>query len=696
MAEPEKSAATSILLELALALLAARVFLGLVFAGTPTPGLQALLPRFFPGELLLALALLAARAATNHREPRHNPTWRPGRWLARLGAPGLVLAAGFLIAVGMQHRAQPGLGIDGPLLFAQVRSAVIDRELDLTNEFRDFVPQKFQHWAEEARQLGKSPDPNAEPGPALPWSQFFLAAHILVGAARALGAEVAADGYSRPYVNAVCVASLFWAFVGVCLAYRICRRAFPPLLAAVCVSGLWFASPLLWYSVFEPAMPHAAATAVVGGFVVLWQRLERAPTETGRWIAIAFAFGLLVSMNRYEVYFALLPALTLLRLMVRSGWDLNAARLRRLALTATLLVAAFAVAALPFFVLNLRSREGQLFREQSLWGFSLQFARSPRIGELVFSSNHGLVSWTPLAGLGLLGLLGLSLRRRHERRLPAVFLLALCAGVVLLAASYDWTGGWSFGSRRLTEAFALFAFGVCGVAQVLLRVPQVLALAAMGSLIVWNLLLAGQMGRGEIPRIGTVSFREIAGRAVGRAYEVVGHPGAFPASWLFAWRYGVSPERFDRLYGHPPVTELRLSLGTPEAEAYVGRGWSPAEEAEGPPFRWSDGPSSTLLVPMQGGHAYRLRLRGSASRNPAGLPQTIEVRVNGRSAATLSMTRERTERDVLVPAAHWRTGLNEIELVYAWTVEAREVYRSREIRRLAWKAEELELVPATP
>jgi len=696
MAESEKSAATSTLLELALALLAARVFLGLVFAGTTTPGLQAFLPRSLPGELLIGFVLLAFRAARNGREPKARPAIHPGRWLARLGPAGLVLAAGLLIATGMQHQVQPGLGVDGPLLFVQVRSAVIDRDLDLTNEFRDFVPQKFQHWAEEARLLGKSPDPNAEPGPALLWSPFFVTAHLLVLTARALGANIAADGYSRPYVNAVCVASLFWAFVGVCLAYRICRRAFPPLLAAVCVTGLWFASPLVWYSVFEPAMPHAAATAVVGAFVVLWLRLEKAPGESRRWLEVAFAFGLLVSMNRYEVYFALLPALTLLRLIVRARRSWSAARLRQVALTLIGLVAAFAVAALPFFVLNLRSREGQLFREQSLWGFSLQYARSPRIGEILFSSNHGLVSWTPLAGLGLLGLVGICLRGRRERRLAAAFLLALCAGLVLLAASYDWTGGWSFGSRRLTEAFALFAFGVCAVAGALLRAPQVLAFTAMGSLVVWNLLLAGQMQRGEIARLGTISFRDTAERAVGRAYDLAGHPAAFPASWLFAWRYGVSPERFDRLYGHAPLRELHLSLGTPEAEAYVGRGWSPAEEAEGPPFRWSDGPSSTLLVPMQGGIDYRLRLRGGASRHPAGLPQTIEVRVNGRSAATLSLTREKAEREVLVPAAHWRTGLNEIELVYAWTVEAREVYRTREVRRLAWKAEEFDFLPEAP
>ena len=688
MAESAKSPTIDAALELALLVLAGKVFLALVFAGTPLPGLEAWVPHFHLAELLVAFGLLVARAARNR--PKTRPALRPGRWLSRLDSAGLVLSAGLLVAIPMQHDVQPGLGIDGPLLFVQVRSAVIDHDLDLTNEFRDFVPQKFQHWAEEARQLGKSPDPNAEPGPAILWSPFFVATHVVVLAARAMGSAVPADGYSQPYVNAVCVASLFWAFVGVCLAYRVCARVFPRRLTAVCVTGLWFASPLLWYSVFEPAMPHAPSAAVVGVFVVLWLRLEKQPTKAGRWLAMAFAFGLLISMNRYEIYFGLLPGLTLLRLAASSAHGWTPARLKHLALTGLGLVAAFSVAALPFFVLNLRSREGQLFREQSLWGFSLQYARSPRIGELLFSSAHGLVSWTPLAGIGLVGLL---LLLRRDRRVASCFFLTLTAGVLILAASYDWTGGWSFGSRRMTEAFALFALGLCAVAEALLRTPQVLGTAALGAFVVWNLLLAGQMERGEVPRVGTVSFRDIAERAVGQAYEAVGHPASFPASWLFAWRYGVSPERFDRLYGHEPLRDLRLRFGTADALAYLGRGWSPIDE-EG--FRWSDGAVSTLLVPLQAPLDYRVRLRGTPSRHPEHLPQTIDVRVNGRSAGAVTLTGETTDRELLVPAPYWRKGINEVAFAYAWTVEAREVYRTREARRLAWKAEEVELLPAAP
>ena len=692
MNEPAPGRTTNAVLEVALLVLAAHVFVTLVFAATPFPVVGGLLPDSLVPDLGVAFALLVVRTLRNRPgvAPLPRPGLRPGQWLSRLRGPGLVLAASFLLAIFLQHRHRPALGIDGPLFFVQVRSAVIDHDLDLTNEFRDFVPEKFQHWAEEARQLGKSPDPNVEPGPAILWSPFFLAAHGLVLVARALGSTLPADGYQAPYISAVCVASLFWALVGVALAYRVARTFFPPMLAAVSVAGAFFASPLLWYSVYEPAMPHAPATAAVGVFLLLWLRLDRRPEQVRRWLELAFAGGILVSMNRYNAYFAMLPALTALRMLVAPR-ALRWANLRPVLLTALGLVAAFMLAASPWIMLNLRGREGQLFREQSLFGFTLRNVAAPQVGELLFSSLHGLVSWTPMAAVGFLGL-GLLLRR--ERRLAVAFLLTLAFGILLLAASYDWTGGWSFGSRRLTEAFALFAVGVCAVAELLMRAPQVLGIGALALLSALNLLLAGQVERGEVPRQGTFAFKDVAERAVSRVYDRVGHPGAWPASWLFAWRYSVSPARFDTLYGHLPVRELTLAMGTTEADGYLGQGWCNADKDSDPPFRWSNGPVSTVLVPLAEAVDYDVRLRGAASRNPAGLDQTITLRVNEEAVAVFTLGRDWAERNVSVPARHWRAGLNEVAFVYAWSVEARDVYRTRETRRLAWRAEEVAIRPA--
>jgi hypothetical protein len=70
--------------------------------------------------------------------------------------------------------------------------------------------------------------------------------------------------------------------------------------------------------------------------------------------------------------------------------------------------------------------------------------------------------------------------------------------------------------------------------------------------------------------------------------------------------------------------------------------------------------------------------------------------VNGGSIGSFTLTREPAEREAVVPARHWRPGLNEIVFRYAWTVEAREVYKTRENRRFAWRAHELELQPAAP
>ena len=94
------------------------------------------------------------------------------------------------------------------------------------------------------------------------------------------------------------------------------------------------------------------------------------------------------------------------------------------------------------------------------------------------------------------------------------------------------------------------SLGYCASAEFFSRKPQILGAAALGLLVAWNFLLAGQVKRGEVPMMGTFAFSDAASRAVKRMYEVVGHPSSVPASWPFGWKYGVSPEQFDATVGH--------------------------------------------------------------------------------------------------------------------------------------------------
>jgi hypothetical protein len=641
----------------------------------------------------LAFVLLAARAFRNPRAgaPAKHPGLRPGQWLTRLRSTDLVLAGTFLALLLVLQSRGGRLEVDGPLFFAQLRSVVIDHDLDLTNEFADFVPERYQYWAEEGRRLGVRPNPTVEPGPAILWSPFFLLAHLLVRAAVALGAPVGpADGYAPPYVNAVCLASLVLAYVAAIVAARIARRFVAPGLAAVCAAAAWLASPLLWYSAWEPGMSHAPAAAAVSVLLWRWLRVRDQPERRRHWLLLGLAAGVLVSIQRYDAYVLLGPALEAGRQLFRARGPEGAAARRTLLRSAAAAAVVLALALIPLVYENLVSRHGNLLGESHLVAFTFQNWAHPRVVELLFSSRNGLLSWTPVAGLGIVGL---ALLGRRDRFLSAAMLVTLAFGVYLLAASYSWSASWSFGSRRLTEAYAFFVLGLALTATALLARPAILGLAGLAGLATWNLLLAGQVRRGEIPRDETFAFSGAAERAARTAYAAVGHLPSAPAPWLFGAWYGVPPDRFDLVVGREPVAALSLDMGTAAAEPYLGRGWAPATIAGDRPVRASEGVDSTVLVNLIGGKDLVLAVRAEPAPSADGRPLTVSVAVNRRPVGTWSLAGGVQEKALRVPASAWSAGVDEIRFDYGGASDA-AVAPASDRARAAWRVEELSIRPA--
>ena len=97
------------------------------------------------------------------------------------------------------------------------------------------------------------------------WTPFYVVADGLVIAARSLGSEVPRDGYSWPYVWAVCLGSLFWGTVGLALCYLNARRFYGRFASQLAVLGLWFASSLVFYLYITPPMAHAISTSAWAG-----------------------------------------------------------------------------------------------------------------------------------------------------------------------------------------------------------------------------------------------------------------------------------------------------------------------------------------------------------------------------------------------------------------------------------------------
>ena len=395
-------------------------------------------------------------------------------------------------------------------------------------------------------------------------------------------------------------------------------------------------------------------------------------------------------MQRYNVFYLLAPLTTAageLWQRLRCG---DRKDLRRALTASALVVAAFVLTALPMLLYNLfYARDGSLLRVDDLGGFTLRYWNDPQIGKFLFSSNHGLFAWTPVAYLAVVGLF---VFLKKDKRLAATLLVTLAGGVYLLSSTWDWYAGFAFGSRRLTEGFLIFALGFCCFNEFALRKPKILAAAALALLVGWNFLLASQVKRGEVPMMGTFAFSDAAARSMERLYSIVGHPSSIPASWFFGWRYGVSPEQFDPTYGHRPYHNLTIDVGEDGDRFFLGKGWSIPEVAEnGASYRWSVGGESTWLVPLFGPFDYRLRLVGEPSLHPEGRKQTLTIVVNRRKVSTVTLGSGLRAVEVEIPASFWMEGLNEIRLRYGWIVEAESAYGVADDRHIALRLERLDL-----
>ena len=81
----------------------------------------------------------------------------------------------------------------------------------------------------------------------------------------------------------------------------------------------------------------------------------------------------------------------------------------------------------------------------------------PHLVAVLFSDNHGLITWTPLLAVALVGLTRFV--TRHTGPGVSIAVVVLLSWYVNAAVA-DWWGGEAFGARRFLSLFPLFALGL--------------------------------------------------------------------------------------------------------------------------------------------------------------------------------------------------------------------------------------------
>jgi hypothetical protein len=413
--------------------------------------------------------------------------------------------------------------------FAYLRSAVVDRDLDFTNEYQAFFERDPQGLAGFRETFLDRRDPltgraiNFAPiGSAVLWSPFYLAAHAGVLLCRALGATVVADGFSMPYVAAVCYASALYGFVGLLLIQDTLVRfaGFGSATATAAVLCLWLGSPVLYYMTLAPGFSHACSLFAVA--LLLWLTLRAGENGLGhpaRWALVGAAGGLAGLVREQDVLFLAVPAgLLSWRILVRREWTAGLPRLLCLVAGALLL---FLPQLLVYRVLHGRYGPSRLVSRK------MDFA-SPHFLDVLFDPGHGLFLWSPVLLLAFIGL-GVIVARRDRREVAPFLLLALLLQVWINGAVLSWTQAGAFGSRRFVGATAVFAWGLAALLESLrqrLGQPAVVVLVALAAW--WNVSLMVQFGlrimdrqRLEWPGVAVRQFTEVPPRLARSAWLFV-------------------------------------------------------------------------------------------------------------------------------------------------------------------------------
>jgi hypothetical protein len=132
----------------------------------------------------------------------------------------------------------------------------------------------------------------------------------------------------------------------------------------------------------------------------------------------------------------------------------------------------------------------------------------PQIAAVLFSSNHGLISWHPLIAVCLFGLVLLSVREHPV--IGRLSLVCFAAQLYVVGAWWCWWMGNSFGHRGFLGLTPLFILGLAAVLERLTqRWARRLFVAAVGCLFLWNVVLMFAYLSEIIPYQGEFSWRQL-------------------------------------------------------------------------------------------------------------------------------------------------------------------------------------------
>lgn len=393
--------------------------------------------------------------------------------------------------------------------FSWLRSIAFDHDANFENEYQYFYDSGATHTPLFHETFLEKRNDHGLPinftpiGSALLWSPFYAVGHVV-----AIVTGVPRDGFSQPYISAVAIGSACYGMLAVLLSIAIARRIVGHGVSAGI--EIWIGTPLVYYMYVSPPFSHACSAFAVALFLWTWLRVRERWTIGGA-VLVGITGALLPMVREQDLFFVAGPILDFLMVGLRP----LASGLRNKASVAVAGIVAFVVAYSPqllaYQALNGRPWVDSHVQNKMSWS-------SPHGLQVLFSPEHGLFAWTPLALVAIAGLVLLALgrlpARSPEARWFGVLALVMVALQAYIAGAVEsWTVSGSFGQRRFVGLTPLLTVGLATLAVMTAGSARVWSRRALAVTVLlciwWNIGLMIQFGTNTMDR-GRLTLRENA------------------------------------------------------------------------------------------------------------------------------------------------------------------------------------------
>ncbi len=303
---------------------------------------------------------------------------------------------------------------DGVFYYSWLRSIVVDRDIDFTNEYERF-------------KMTQPPTPSGLPGnkysvgPPLLWATDYVWTHLLSRK----------TGYEFNYQFFVGLDGVLAAVVGLVLLFRLLTTFFPTSASILTTLAVAFATNLFFYGSLDTVNSHAASFLAATIFLNLLLTPKRLNS-----FLLGLFLGIVGLMRSQDLVYAL---------ALIPYWK---------KLSSKTLVVGFLIGFAP-----------QLVAWQALYG---KFWMSPYLSnyegfnfwehhilEVLFSYRNGLFFWTPILALGLVGL--------WVNKLNGWLKAIVFVQIFLVSTWSMWWQGASYSGRMFVSVLPLFALGIAHV-----------------------------------------------------------------------------------------------------------------------------------------------------------------------------------------------------------------------------------------